>query len=283
MSQAEPLPSGVGASRADDRPWLSRVVFASTGQPAAWALLRYLLGGLVAGVALGSGLPHIKATLLSALAGAIVAASASAGPTGIARRLAVVAAGWTLVLAVVGFATGGHPVWAALAMAAVAVLTSVAGAAGPLGGVLGFLLSLAYLLIAGIARTAHLVEVVSVPWAAAHIAAGCLAGVLVAFAGTAVRRRSESEEVRAARAPLPIAPILASLRNFDAHARDGVRRAIPLAILMYFLQLHGGRDAFWVFFAAFLVLLTPGKTPRSLAGARVAATVFGVLAWGSHR
>jgi uncharacterized membrane protein YccC len=46
---------------------------------------------------------------------------------------------------------------------------------------------------------------------------------------------------------------------------------------MYFLQLHGGKDAFWVFFAAFLVLLTPGKTPVSLASARVASTVFGVL------
>jgi uncharacterized membrane protein YccC len=46
---------------------------------------------------------------------------------------------------------------------------------------------------------------------------------------------------------------------------------------MYFLQLHGGRDAFWIFFAAFLVLLTPGKTPVSLASARVGSTLFGVL------
>jgi uncharacterized membrane protein YccC len=46
---------------------------------------------------------------------------------------------------------------------------------------------------------------------------------------------------------------------------------------MYFLQLDGGRDAFWTFFAAFLVLLTPGKTPTSLASVRVASTVFGVL------
>jgi uncharacterized membrane protein YccC len=71
--------------------------------------------------------------------------------------------------------------------------------------------------------------------------------------------------------------MLASLRHFDEHARDGVRRAIPLGILMYFLQRHGGRDAFWTFFAAYLVLLTPGKTPRSLAGIKVASTVFGVL------
>jgi uncharacterized membrane protein YccC len=69
----------------------------------------------------------------------------------------------------------------------------------------------------------------------------------------------------------------ASLRGFDEFARDGVRRAIPLAILMYFFQLDGGRDAFWTFFAAYLVLLTPGKNPKSLAAARVGSTLFGVL------
>ena len=46
---------------------------------------------------------------------------------------------------------------------------------------------------------------------------------------------------------------------------------------MFFFQLNGGRDAFWAFFAAYLVLLTPGKTPRSLAAARVGSTLFGVL------
>jgi hypothetical protein len=47
--------------------------------------------------------------------------------------------------------------------------------------------------------------------------------------------------------------------------------------LMYFFQLDGGRDAFWISFAAYLVLLTPGRTPRSLAAARVGSTLFGVL------
>jgi uncharacterized membrane protein YccC len=42
-------------------------------------------------------------------------------------------------------------------------------------------------------------------------------------------------------------------------------------------RLDGGRDAFWTFFAAYLVLLTPGKNPKSLAFARVGSTLFGVL------
>jgi hypothetical protein len=267
----------VAASGAGAHPPLWHRIFTSTGQPPAWGLVKYLLGGLVAGAALGAGLPQPKGTLLAGLAGAIVAASASGGPSGIARRVSLAAAFWTLVFTTVGFATGTHPVWAGLAMAAVAILTSCAAAAGPIAGILGFLLSLAYLLIAGIARTANLFEVVSLRWAAAHIAVGCVAGVIVAFAGTAWRRRSEPPEVKAARVRVPIRPIVTSLQTLDEHARDGIRRAIPLGILMYFLQLHGGRDAFWIFFAAFLVLLTPGKAPRALAGIRVASTLFGVV------
>jgi hypothetical protein len=110
--------------------------------------------GLAAGIAFSAALPHFRATLLSALTGAIVAAASSGGPSGIARRLTFVAAGWIMLLTVVGFATGGHPVWAALAMAAVAFLTSVAGASGPLGAALGFLLSLSYLLVTAMARRA---------------------------------------------------------------------------------------------------------------------------------
>jgi hypothetical protein len=68
-----------------------------------------------------------------------------------------------------------------------------------------------------------------------------------------------------------------SLKTFDEHARDGVRRAIPLAILMYFFQRNGGRDAFWIFFAAYLVMLTPGKNQKSQTVVRVGSAIFGVL------
>jgi hypothetical protein len=92
-----------------------------------------------------------------------------------------------------------------------------------------------------------------------------------------MRRRGEPEAVRAARVPLRARPVVQSLRTFDEHARAGVRRAVPLAILMHFLQVYSGRDAFRTFFAAYLVLLTPGKAPRDLAAVRVAGTVFGVV------
>ena len=252
--------------------------FVSTGAPPAWAMVRYMVCGLVVGAAFTALLPDFRATLLGALAGVVVAASGSGGPSGISRRIALVAAGVGFVLMVVAFATGDRPVLAALAMAVVALLTSLAAAAGPLGGLLGFLGSLSYFLVATMARVADLFDRVSEPWAAAHIALGCLGGLLVVLVGTAWRRRAESAEVKAARAPVPLKPMWVSLRSFDEHARDGVRRAIPLAILMYFFQQDGGRDAFWIFFAAFIVLLSTGKAPKDLAFVRVGSTLFGVVA-----
>src|SRR4030095_16188612 len=97
--------------------------FASTGAPPAWGMVRYMVCGLVVGAALTSLLPDFRATLLGALAGVLVAASGSGGPAGISRRVALVTAGVGLVLMAVGFATGDDPLWAALAMAAVALLT----------------------------------------------------------------------------------------------------------------------------------------------------------------
>jgi uncharacterized membrane protein YccC len=135
--------------------------------------------------------------------------------------------------------------------------------------------------VALLARTANLFEHVSFRLGAAQIAVGCLAGLLVVLVGIAWRRRTEPEEVRTATAPpIPVRAMWESLKTFDEHARDGVRRAIPLAILMYFFQRNRGRDAFWIFFAAYLVLLTPGKNQESQTAVRVGSAIFGVLLLG---
>jgi hypothetical protein len=178
--------------------------------------------GLLLGIALSAALPEVRGALLGGLTGLVVAAAGSGGPSGVARRVALVTAAGSLVLTVVAFATGTRPVWAAVAMAAVALLTSLAAAAGPLGAVLGFLGSLAYFLVAGMARVANLFELVSPRWAAAHIAVGCVAGLLVVLVGTHYRRRREAPEVTAARVPVPLEPMLRGRRarpRRRAHAR----------------------------------------------------------------
>jgi uncharacterized membrane protein YccC len=71
-----------------------------------------------------------------------------------------------------------------------------------------------------------------------------------------------------------------SLRTFDAYARDGVRRAIPLAIGVYFFERSGSRDAMWIFMAAFAVLLPSGKAPVEVAVVRALSTVVAVIGLG---
>ena len=183
--------------------------------------------------------------MLGALAGLIVAAAGSGGPSLISRRVALITAALGLVLTAIAFATGGRPVWAAVAMAAVAVLTSLGAAAGPLGAVLGFLLSLAYLLVALMARTANLFELVSFRWAAAHIAVGCLAGLLVVLVGTAWRRRIEPEDrVQPALPRVRWRPHDDRLRpaRRRAHRRDRRLRGAPRARHGHRLRDRIGRD-----------------------------------------
>ncbi len=94
--------SGGEGFRSRARGW-----FVSTGAPPAWPMVLYMVCGLVVGAAFTGLLPDFRATLLGALAGVVVAASGSAGPSGISRRVALVAAGVGFVLMAVAFVGGG--------------------------------------------------------------------------------------------------------------------------------------------------------------------------------
>lgn len=77
--------------------------------------------------------------------------------------------------------------------------------------------------------------------------------------------------------PAAWGPMWASLRSFDEHARDGIRRAIPLAIGMFMYQRTLDHDPLWVFMAAFAVLLPTGKSGTRVAAARVVSTLVGLV------
>jgi hypothetical protein len=83
MSEAEEERRTVAGSLSEVPRSRWRSWFASTGQPPAWALVRYMVCGLVVGGALGAALPQFRGALLAALAGVIVAAAGSGGPSGI--------------------------------------------------------------------------------------------------------------------------------------------------------------------------------------------------------
>jgi len=68
---------GTNRARSTWQSWLS-----SIGAPANWPLVRYLVCGLFAGLALGAALPEVRGALLAGLAGAVVAAAGSMGRPG---------------------------------------------------------------------------------------------------------------------------------------------------------------------------------------------------------
>ena len=257
-----------------------RRLFASTGAPPQTRLVAYLVCGAAAGAALGVIFSPQKGAVLAALTGALIAAAGSHGPSRVALRVAGFATVTAVVFVLVAFLVAGHPWWAAAAIAAVAIATSALAGAGPVGAGLAQLGLLIYVLAMVVGAIVHLGDV--------PLASGVLRIVLGAAGGLAVvavaaRLRDRRDREAAAAAPRPPSPwpaLLASLRSFDEHARDGVRRAIPLAIGVYLFERSGSHDALWVFLSAFVVLMPTGKSPMSVALARVISTIVGAVVLG---
>ncbi len=180
-------------------------------------------------------------------------------------RVAGFATVTAVVFVLVAFLVAGHPWWAAAAIAAVAIITSALAGAGPVGAGLAQLGLLIYVLAMVIGSIVRLRDV---PLASGvlRIVLGAAGGLAVVAVAARLRDRRDREAAAAApRLPSPWPALLASLRSFDEHARDGVRRAIPLAIGVYLFERSGSHDALWVFLSAFVVLMPTGKSPMSVA------------------
>ena len=250
--------------------------FASTGTPPMWRPVSYAVAGLLVGGAFGVLLAPQKGAVLAALTGALTAAAGSTGPTKVSLRLASFAAAAGMLTVFAAFAVTGHPWWAAAAMATIAVFTSCVAAAGPAGAALGMLGSFGFVLAVVGTATVGMVPDVSLLSGALRVLLGAVGGLLVALVGGRIRNPRASRRA-GPDIPAPWGPTWASLRSFDEHARDGVRRAIPLGIGMFVYQRTLDHDTLWVFLAAFAVLLPTGKTPTRVAAARVGSTIVGVL------
>ncbi|MCL8026573.1 FUSC family protein [Nocardioides bruguierae] len=266
--------------------WLSGAL-TPTGRPPQVALVVLLLVGLVVGlvVGLGTGLlvgrpaGAAASALLPALVAGLVSATGTAGAPRIAARVATWAA--VVAVSVVGTAilVSGRPWAAALAMAAVAVLTSAAVGAGPIGGVLGVLSTLAYVLGLVLATSADARTQDSPAALLLQLGLAAALGWVVACGGAwwLHRRQPSSSPSAPGVVPSPWAAIAGSVRSWDQHSRDGVRRAVPLAGCVLWYQLSETRDALWVLITALAILLPSGKSTVEAAVVRVSATFLGVL------
>ena len=91
---------------------------------------------------------------------------------------------------------------------------------------------------------------------ALRVALGAVGRLVVAAVGSMTRnRRVGDRAVGRPQHPAPWGLMRASLSSFVEHTRDGVRRAIPLAIGMFVYRRTLNHDSLRVFLAAFAGLL----------------------------
>lgn len=241
---------------------------------------------VVAGVALAATVGAIvhgsagpASVAVAAVAGGLVSAAGASVPAALRIPFALGAAGAVVVFGVVAVAVGDSPWWAALAMGLVAVFTSVGAGAGPAGAAFGVLATLGYVL------TVVMVSVFPTagsPGAGALTATGALLGagvglVVTAVAGAIRRRGPTAGTLGASAFVAPWGAMWRSIRTVDGHVHDGLRRAIPLALLVGVYEATGSHDVLWALIAALVVLLPTGKTPYELAAARLVSTLVGVV------
>ena len=258
---------------------------AVTSKPARagwqWRLVVTVLVGLAAGFAvawvLGFGLRGVQAGVVAGL-------TFTAGGSGRLRTALPVAAVLGVVVVVyssVGALTTGHPWAAALAMAAVAFTTSVMTAAVPVGLLVGLVASYAYWLVTAVG----VIEQRAVGHDPGEVGVLGLLGLVVGL--LLVATRGGLEQALGTAPPTPpmptrahpslLTPMVTSVRTFDEHAKDGVRRAVGLGVTMFAFQALGTHNAFWVMLTVFVILGPKGRPTLVLAARRVTGTLLGVL------
>ncbi|TIC79666.1 hypothetical protein E8D34_11805 [Nocardioides sp. GY 10113] len=251
----------------------------TTGKPPQWALVGFLLAGVAAGLGVGLLVAGARPlALLPALTCAVVSAAGAAGPPRFAVPLAVWAAYTTVVVVCLGYLASDRPWLAGGAMAAVAVFTSAAAGVGPLGMVLGMMSTLTYVLALVVSTEVSARSAVGLLDVAVWAVAAALTGFVVAGAGALLRHRGDRAAAAGAqRPPAPWRAVARSLRTLDEHARDGIRRAVPLTACVVWFTASGSHDALWVLVAAMAVLLPTGKSTWEMSLGQVAATVLAVV------
>ena len=252
---------------------------AATAPPARWQLrlMAAILIGLAAGYGVGNLLGHGEAAAESAIVAALTLAAGSSGRLRTALPVAALLGTVVVVYSTLGAVTTGYPVTAALAMAFVAFTTSVFTAARPVGLLIGLVASYAYFLVTGIG----VIQERAIGGSLSEVGVLGLIGMVTALVLVSIRALVEqaigNAPAAGRAAPSLIDPIRNSLRTFDDHAKNGVRRAIALGLTMYGFQVLASHNAFWVMLTVFVILAPNGRPSLRVAFIRVLGTLVGVV------
>lgn len=245
-----------------------------------WRLMVAILVGMAAGFGAAWLLGFSAAGVQAAIVCALTLAAGSHGRLRTALPVAAVLGGVVVAYSSLGAVTTGYPVAAALAMAFVAFSTSVMTAAVPVGLLVGMVASNAYFLVTAVG----VIESKAIGGDLGEIGLlgliGLGTGLLLVVARSLVEQAigtvPSTRETQAP--PSLLGPMRASLRTFDDHAKDGVRRALALGIAMLAFQYYASHNAFWVMLTVFVILGPKGRPTLALAARRVVGTLFGVVA-----
>jgi hypothetical protein len=152
-----------------------------------------------------------------------------------------------------GALTTGNPLAAAIAMAAVALSTTVMTAARPVGLLIGRIASYSCFLVTG----AGVLEHDAIGSNSGQIGLLGLIGLIIGLIIVALRAGTE---------------------QLIGTAKDGVRRAIALGLAMYAFQVQGIHNASWVMLTVLVILQSNGPSTVAAALLRVVGMIAGVIA-----
>jgi hypothetical protein len=253
-------------------------LFHSSGAPWQTSFAIHIAIGLVVGAAVCLLFAGPIAAVLGGLCAGLTAGIAARVPATLATVAAILAAVAIVFGGTLGVLTSTIPWAAALALALVIVASSLAAGTGPLGAGLGLVASFAFVFAASVRvlggdRAGSLAAMLLVTLV------GAGTGVVVAVASGLIRAHGKQSLPPAAEESMAV-QMARSVRTGDKHLRDGIRRAIPLALAVMVFSALGGRDAYWVLLSAFSILLPAGKPPLAITATRIAGTVLGVVATG---
>jgi hypothetical protein len=243
-----------------------------------WRLMAAILVGMAAGFGVARLLGFGEAALQAAVVAGLTLAAGSSGRLRTAVPVAGILGLVVVVYSTLGALTTGYPFAAALAMAFVAFSTSVMTAARPVGLLIGMVASYAYFLVTGIG----VLEQRAIGGSLSQIGllglVGLVTGLVLVTVRAAVEQAIGAAPPPGDRKPAPslIGPMRTSVRTFDTHAKDGVRRAIALGVAMYAFQSVGTHNSFWVMLTVFVILAPNGRTTLQKAAFRVVGTFVGV-------
>lgn len=245
----------------------------------ALAVVSMVTGG---GIAYAAGFE--EGSMSAGLISLFVVIAAIAAPQPATFKAGIASGVATSLALLLAHLTGSTPILAGISMAAVALLTGVAVAGGPLAGGIGSVLGTAYFIPAALSLT----EEFSIERTVELGLIGVLAGLLVVFAVVVTQKIRGIEHPAPKKKaapdpdqPGPLAMIAQALRHPSPERNYGLRRALLIGTGLAIYLATENHNALWILLTIFIVLQPDMEKTWTKAINRSKGNIAGALAVGT--